>query len=139
MLEDPLVLLGGSDGGAHVQFICQVAYSSHLLGYWVRERRALSLEAAVRRLTAEPAALLGLGDRGLVREGLAADLIVFDPDRVSAGPREDRRDLPGSATRIVRRAEGYAATIVNGAVVVRDGEPTGRLPGRVRRRAPAAP
>src|SRR5215831_4526732 len=129
MLEDPLVLLGGSDGGAHVQFICQVAYSSHLLGYWVRERRVLSLEAAVRRLTAEPAALLGLADRGLVREGLAGDLVVFDPDRVSAGPREDRRDLPGSATRIVRRAEGYAATIVNGAVVVRDGEPTGRLPG----------
>ncbi len=134
MIEDPHVVVGGSDGGAHVQFICQVTYSSHLLGYWVREKRALPLEAAVRRLTFEPAMLLGLTDRGLVREGLAADLVVFDPDRVGAGPREERRDLPGGATRIVRRAKGYAATIVNGEVVQRDGEPTGRLPGRVRRR-----
>jgi N-acyl-D-amino-acid deacylase len=68
-----------------------------------------------------------------VREGLAADLVVFDPDRVAAGDREDRRDLPGNATRIVRRAVGYHATLVNGEVVFRDGEPTGRLPGRVLR------
>ena len=133
MIEDPYVIVGGSDGGAHVAFICQTAYSSHLLGYWVRQKHALSLEAAVRRLTFEPALLLGVRDRGLVREGLAADLVVFDPDRVAAGAREDRRDLPGGATRIIRRAVGYRATLVNGEVVLRDGEATGRLPGRVLR------
>lgn len=136
MLEDPHVVIGGSDGGAHVAFICQVAYSSHLLGYWVREQRTLSLEAAVRRLTLDPARLLGLADRGLVRAGLAADLVVFDPDRVGAGPREELRDFPGGARRIVRRGHGYRAAIVNGRVVLRDGEPAGPLPGRVLR-APA--
>jgi N-acyl-D-aspartate/D-glutamate deacylase len=138
LIEDPHVVVGGSDGGAHVQFICQVTYSTHLLAHWVRAKGALSLETAVRKLTFEPAMLLGLPDRGLVREGLAADLVVFDPDRVSAGPREERRDLPGGAARVVRRADGYAATIVNGEIVQRAGEPTGRLPGRVRRGAPAA-
>ena len=133
MIADPHVVVGGSDGGAHVAFICQTAYSSHLLGYWVRDKHALSLEAAVRRLTFEPALLLGMRDRGLVREGLAADLVVFDPDRVAAGARENRRDLPGNATRIVRPAVGYRATLVNGEVVLRDGEATGRLPGRVLR------
>jgi len=133
MIEDPYVVVGGSDGGAHVAFICQTAYSSHLLGYWVRQKRALSLEAAVRRLTFEPALLLGVRDRGLVREGLAADLVVFDPERVAAGGREELRDLPGGAMRIVRRAVGYRATLVNGEVVLRDGEATGRLPGRVLR------
>jgi N-acyl-D-aspartate/D-glutamate deacylase len=133
MIDDPYVVIGGSDGGAHVAFICQVTYSSHLLGHWVREKRALSLETAVRRLTFEPALLLGLRDRGLVREGLAADLVIFDPDRVGAGEREELRDFPRDATRIVRRARGYRATLVNGQVVLRDSEPTGRLPGRVLR------
>jgi N-acyl-D-aspartate/D-glutamate deacylase len=134
-ISDPHVVIGGSDGGAHVAFICQVTYSSYLLGYWVREKRALSLEAAVRRLTFEPALVLGLRDRGLVRAGMAADLVIFDPDRVAPGDREELRDFPGGATRIVRRAQGYRATLVNGQVVLRDGEPTGRLPGRVLRSA----
>jgi N-acyl-D-aspartate/D-glutamate deacylase len=133
MIEDPHVIVGGSDGGAHVQFICQVAYSTHLLAYWVREKHALSLETAVRRLTFEPAMLLGLRDRGLVREGLVADLVIFDPDAVAAGAREEIHDFPGGASRIVRRARGYRATLVNGEVVLRDGEPTGRRPGRVLR------
>ena len=135
IVNDPYVMLGGSDGGAHVKFICQVTYSSYLLSHWVRDKRALSLEAAVRRLTWEPAALLGLRDRGLLREGLAADVVVFDPDQVAPGPREEASDLPGNATRIVRRARGYRATLVNGRIVHRDGEPTGSLPGRVLRAA----
>src|SRR2546425_5903405 len=118
MLEDPYVIVGGSDGGAHVAFICQTAYSSHLLGYWVRQKRALSLEAAVRRLTFEPALLLGVRDRGLVREGLAADLVVFDPDRVAAGAPEGRRDLSGGATRIIRPAPGYPPPLANREVVL---------------------
>src|SRR2546426_5810671 len=107
MIEDPYVIVGGSDGGAHVAFICQTAYSSHLLGYWVRQKRALSLEAAVRRLTFEPALLLGVRDRGLVREGLAADLVVFDPDRVAAGAPGDRRGPSGGAPPVIRRALRY--------------------------------
>jgi N-acyl-D-amino-acid deacylase len=133
MVGDPYLLIGGSDGGAHVKFICQVSYSSHLLGHWVREKRVLTLEAAVRRLTFEPALLLGLRDRGLIREGCAADVVVFDPQRVGAGPREHTADLPGGGTRIVRRGEGYLATVVNGEIVRRDDDFTGRRPGRVLR------
>jgi N-acyl-D-aspartate/D-glutamate deacylase len=133
MVADPYVVIGGSDGGAHVQFICQVTYSSYLLAHWVRETKALALEAAVRRLTFEPATLLGLHDRGLVRAGFAADLVLFDPDQVAPGEREELRDFPGGARRIVRRARGYRATLVNGQVVLRDGEPTGHRPGRVLR------
>jgi N-acyl-D-aspartate/D-glutamate deacylase len=133
LVRDPHVLLGGSDGGAHVKFICQVAYSSHLLGHWVRERQALSLETAVRRLTLEPARVVGLRDRGLLREGFAADVVVFDPDRVGAGPREVATDLPGGVRRIVRRDQGYLATLVNGQVVRREGEFSPSRPGRVLR------
>jgi N-acyl-D-aspartate/D-glutamate deacylase len=121
-----------------VKFICQVAYSSHLLSYWVRERRVLSLEAAVRRLTMEPARVLGLGDRGLLRDGCAADVVVFDPDRVGAGPREVAADLPGGVRRIVKRDQGYLATLVNGQVVRRDGEFAAARPGRVLRSHAAA-
>ncbi len=138
LVRDPHVLLGGSDGGAHVKFICQVAYSSHLLSYWVRERQVLSLEHAVRRLTMEPARMLGLRDRGLLREGLAADIVIFDPDQVGAGPREVATDLPGGVRRIVRRDQGYLATLVNGQVVRRDGEFAAVRPGRVLRSAPGA-
>src|SRR2546425_12332967 len=121
MLEDPYVSVGGSDGGAHVAFICKTAYSSHLLGYWVRQKRALSLEAAVRRLTFEPALLLGVRDRGLVREGLAADLVVFDPDRVAAGARGGPRGPPGGAPPVIRRAGGYRAPPGHGAAGRRGG------------------
>lgn len=133
MIADPHLVIGGSDGGAHVKFICQVSYSSHLLGHWVRDRHALTLEAAVRRLTFEPALLLGLSDRGLVREGWAADLVIFDPARVAAGPRQHAADLPGGGTRIVREGEGYLGTVVNGEIVRRGEQYTGRRPGRVLR------
>src|SRR5439155_126214 len=112
MIADPYVIVGGSDGGAHVAFICQTAYSSHLLGYWVRQKHALSLEAAVRRLTFEPALLLGVRDRGLVREGLAADLVVFDPDRVAGGgptSRSRRRTTTSSRRRERRRSTPRSA------------------------------
>lgn len=135
MTTNPYVLTGGSDGGAHVAFLCQVTYSSFLLSHWVREQRALSLEQAVRKLTFDPAVLLGIPRRGLLKEGFAADLTLFDPDTVGAKEKEFVSDLPGGASRLIARAEGYRYTIVNGQVVLRDGELTGACPGRVLRSA----
>jgi N-acyl-D-aspartate/D-glutamate deacylase len=133
MTTNPYVLTGGSDGGAHVAFLCQVTYSSFLLSHWVREKKALSLEQAIRKLTFDPAVLLGIPHRGLLKEGFAADLTIFDPDTVQAKDKEFVNDLPGGASRLVARAEGYRYTIVNGQVVLRDGELTGACPGRVLR------
>jgi N-acyl-D-aspartate/D-glutamate deacylase len=133
LTTNPYVLTGGSDGGAHVAFLCQVTYSSFLLSHWVREKKALTLEQAVRKLTFDPAVLLGIPNRGLLKEGMAADLTVFDADTVHAREKEFVSDLPGGASRLVARADGYRCTVVNGQVLLRDGEPTGACPGRVLR------
>lgn len=133
LTTNPYVLTGGSDGGAHIAFLCQVTYSSFLLSHWVREKKALTLEQAVRRLTFDPATLLGIPHRGLLKEGMAADLTIFDPDKVQAKEKEFVRDLPGGASRLVARADGYRYTVVNGQVLLRDGEPSGVCPGRVLR------
>ena len=77
----PYVLTGGSDGGAHISFLCQVTYPSFLLSHWVREQKVLSVEEAVNRLTFVPAQLLGIPRRGLLKQGMAADLTIFDPER----------------------------------------------------------
>jgi len=133
LTTDPYVLTGGSDGGAHIAFLCQVTYSSFLLSHWVREKKALTLEQAVRRLTFDPALLLGIPNRGLLKTGMAADLTIFDPDKVQAKEKEFVQDLPGGASRLIARSEGYRYTIVNGQPLLRDGEPTGAYPGRVLR------
>jgi N-acyl-D-aspartate/D-glutamate deacylase len=99
----------------------------------VRERQALSLEEGVRMLTLEPATAWGFHERGLLREGLAADVLVFDPDRVAPLMPEVVDDLPAGARRLRQKAAGFAASIVNGEIVLRDGEPTGARPGRVLR------
>jgi N-acyl-D-amino-acid deacylase len=133
LTTSPYVLTGGSDGGAHVAFLCQVTYSSFLLSYWVREKKALTLEQAVRKLTFDPAMLLGIPNRGLLKQGFAADLTIFDPDKVQAREKEFADDLPGGASRLVARADGYRYAVVNGQVIQRDGELTGACPGRVLR------
>ena len=99
----------------------------------MRAKRAFTLEQAVRMLTLVPATHWGFADRGLVREGFAADLIVFDPDTISPEMPEVVDDLPAGARRLVQRARGIAATIVNGEVLLRDGKHTGALPGRLLR------
>jgi N-acyl-D-aspartate/D-glutamate deacylase len=104
-----------------------------VLAYWVRRRRALTLEEGVRMLTLEPATAWGLHDRGLLREGLAADIAVFDPDRVAPEMPEVVNDLPAGARRLRQKAEGFRASIVNGQVVLRDAAPTGAYPGRLLR------
>ena len=133
LTTNPYVVTGGSDGGAHIAFLCQVTYSSFLLSHWVREKKVLSLEQAVRKLTFDPARLLGIPQRGLLKEGMAADLTIFDPDKVQAKDKEFVSDLPGGASRLVARADGYRYTVVNGQIVQRDGELTGACSGRVLR------
>ncbi len=133
LTTNPYVVTGGSDGGAHIAFLCQVTYSSFLLSHWVREKKVLSLEQAVRKLTFDPARLLGIPQRGLLKEGMAADLTIFDPDKVQAKDKEFVSDLPGGASRLVARADGYRYTVVNGQTVLRDGDLTGACSGRVLR------
>jgi N-acyl-D-aspartate/D-glutamate deacylase len=133
MMRHPRSVVTFSDSGAHVSQIMDSSLQTHVLAYWVRQRRALSLEEGVRLVTYEPATAWGLHDRGLVREGLAADLVVFDPDRVGPLLPEVVNDLPAGARRLRQKAEGFAASVVNGEVVLRDGEHTGALPGRLLR------
>jgi N-acyl-D-aspartate/D-glutamate deacylase len=122
-----------SDSGAHVSQLMDSSLQTHLLAHWVREKQAFTLEEAVRMLTLVPATHWGFADRGLIREGLAADLVVFDPDTIAAEMPEVVNDLPAGARRLVQRCRGIAATVVNGETVLRDGKPTGALPGRLLR------
>jgi N-acyl-D-amino-acid deacylase len=133
MMRHPRAVVTFSDSGAHVSQIIDSSLQTHLLSHWVRERQAFTLEQAVRMLTLVPATLWGFADRGLVREGFAADLLVFDPDTIAPEMPEVVNDLPAGARRLVQRARGIAATIVNGEVVLRDGKHTGALPGRLLR------
>jgi len=137
MLRHPHTLATFSDSGAHV---CQEMGSSlqtHMLSYWVRAKGAFTLEQAVRKLSFDNASAWGLGDRGLLKQGYRADLVLFDEARIRPAMPTVEADLPGGARRLVQKAEGIAATIVNGEVTLENGQPTGRLPGALLR-GPAA-
>jgi N-acyl-D-aspartate/D-glutamate deacylase len=138
LMKHPRTVVTFSDSGAHVSQIMDASLQTHLLSHWVRTRGALSLEQGVRMLSFEPATHWGFADRGLIREGMAADLLVFDPDTIGPEMPEVVRDLPAGARRLIQRARGIAATVVNGEVVLRDGKATGALPGRLLR-GPLAP
>jgi N-acyl-D-amino-acid deacylase len=133
MMRHPRAVVTFSDSGAHVSQIIDSSLQTHLLSHWVRAKQAFTLEQAVRMLTLVPATSWGFADRGLVREGFAADLIVFDPDTIGPEMPEVVNDLPAGAQRLVQRARGVAATIVNGEVLLRDGKHTGALPGQLLR------
>jgi N-acyl-D-amino-acid deacylase len=133
ILTYPNAIIGLSDGGAHVQFQSGFGFSTRLLSEWVREKKIMSLEQAVRRLTFESASTFGLYDRGLLRPGMVADIVIFDPDTVKPLPLEVLHDFPTGAKRIKEPAQGIMATIVNGAVLMENGKHTGALPGRVLR------
>ena len=123
-----------TDAGAHLNTnFCTAGESSYVLGEWVRERQLLTLEDAIRRYTFQPARIMGLNDRGLVREGLVADLVVFDLDRINITEDEITRDGPSGSPRRVQRAEGVEHVIVGGEPVLDHGQHTGALPGRVLR------
>jgi len=131
------MVLGLSDAGAHASQLCDACQATHLLGRWVREKQALSLEQAVRMLTSRPAEVFGISDRGRLAEGWPADIVVFDPATIGAGPLRRIHDFPGGANRLVSDASGIDAVIVNGAVLRRDGgdalDPDGTLPGQLLR------
>lgn len=129
MMRHPWTLTTFSDSGAHV---CQEMGSSlqtHMLSYWVRAKQAFTLEQAVRKLTFDNAAAWELNDRGLVRTGFAADMVLFDEANVRPSMPTVESDLPGGARRLVQKAEGIAATIVNGAVAFENGVATGATGG----------
>jgi N-acyl-D-amino-acid deacylase len=133
MMRHPRAVVTFSDSGAHVSQIVDSSLQTHLLSHWVREQQAFTLEQAVRMLTLVPATHWGFADRGLVREGFVADLVVFDPDTIAPELPEVVHDLPAGARRLVQRARGVAATVVGGEVLLRDGKHTGALPGRLLR------
>jgi N-acyl-D-aspartate/D-glutamate deacylase len=134
LITDPRTMIGLSDGGAHVDMLCDTGYCTYLLGTWVRDKEAMTLEHAVRRITAEPANFFGLHDRGRLAVGMAADIAIFDFHTVGSGKRPEMRyDLPGGGRRLVMPAQGVSATIVNGQVLYEQGQHTGTLPGQVLR------
>jgi len=131
ILGSPYAIVGLTDGGAHVQFHSNVSNPTRLLGYWVREKKIMSLEHAVRRLTFDSATAFGIYDRGLVQPGMVADLVVFDPDTVSPVKEDVVHDFPANGWRMRELAEGIHFTVVNGEVLLEKGQHTGNLPGRV--------
>ncbi|MEU3488896.1 N-acyl-D-amino-acid deacylase family protein [Streptomyces massasporeus] len=127
------VLLGGSDAGAHLDRMCGAPYTTRFLGDCLRGRKLVGLEHAVKMLTDDPARLFGLRERGQVREGWHADLVLLDPERIDAGPATLVHDLPGDSPRLDSRALGVRAVWVNGVEAIRDDVVTGAVPGRVLR------
>ncbi|MEV8625781.1 D-aminoacylase [Streptomyces sp. NPDC051079] len=127
------VLLGGSDAGAHLDRMCGAPYTTRFLGDCLRGRKLVPLEQAVKMLSDDPARLFGLRERGRITEGFHADLVLFDPERIDAGPATLVHDLPGDSPRLDSRAVGIVSVRVNGVETVRDDEVTGAIPGRVLR------
>jgi N-acyl-D-aspartate/D-glutamate deacylase len=133
-LQDPIVMAGSSDGGAHLASFTGADYSTRLLAEWV-PAGALSLEQAVWRLAGMPATVHGLRDRGFLRTGAWADVVVYDPATLSCGESYLARDFPADTERYVVDASGYRAVVVNGEILIEDGAHTGALPGHVLRGA----
>jgi N-acyl-D-aspartate/D-glutamate deacylase len=125
LLPRDRVLLGLADSGAHVSQLCDACFSTDLLGNWVRERQVMTMERAVHKLTAEPAAVYGLVDRGVVEPGRAADLCVWDPETIAPGPLRRVRDFPANGERLTAdQPVGMTHVIVNGIPIRVDGEPS---------------
>jgi N-acyl-D-aspartate/D-glutamate deacylase len=133
VLRHPRTVMTFSDSGAHLGQICDASIHTYLLGHWVRNMGEFTLEEAVRMITLAPAMAWGFSDRGLLREGAAADINVFDP--VQVGPAVPRvvNDLPGGGKRLEQRANGFKATAVNGQLTIVDGQHTGVRPGSLLR------
>lgn len=142
LLGHDLTVLALGDGGAHYSTICDAAYPTYLLTYWMRDAtdgRGVTLAHAVRLLTFEPARAMGFADRGRIAAGMRADLNVLDLERLHLHAPRAVYDLPAGGRRLVQRADGYVATVKSGAVTYREGVHTGALPGRLLRGAQSAP
>jgi N-acyl-D-aspartate/D-glutamate deacylase len=133
LIADDRCLVGLSDGGAHVDVICDVGYATALLDLWVRKCSVLTLEKAVHKLTQVPATVFGIPDRGVLAEGKVADLVLFDPATVTARAPRYVHDLPCNGRRLICESEGIRATFVAGTQLYDDGQHTGAMPGRILR------
>jgi N-acyl-D-amino-acid deacylase len=133
LMRHPRTAMCFSDSGAHVSQIFDSSIYTHLLAYWVRERQLLPLEEAVSMITARPADIWRLRGRGRLVPGYGADITIFDPDTIAPLMPRVVEDLPGGVKRIDQRAAGIATTIVNGRVLVRDGQATDDRPGQLLR------
>ena len=133
ILSHPAAVVGGSDSGAHVSQILDSSTPTFFLAHWVGREKAFTLEQGIRKLTFDPALVWGLQGRGLVAQGMIADLVVFDPQKVGPGMPTAEHDLPAGGKRLKQKATGMTATVVAGEVLLRDGEHTGALPGRLLR------
>ena len=133
IIEHPLTLLGASDGGAHTKFLTLGRYPTHFLAHWVRDKQVMTLEEAHWRLSTMVGWAIGIRDRGFIREGMPADIVVYDLEKLAVKPMETVHDLPDGDWRRVQRANGYRYTIVNGEVTFEDGVCSGALPGKVLR------
>ncbi len=129
--NSPFAIPGVSDGGAHTKFLAMGVYPTEMLAELVRDHEIMDLEQAHWRLSAYPAQAAGFKDRGWIKEGSPADIVIYDLENLGIGPMEKVYDLPAGQWRRVRRAEGYRWILVNGEVTVEDGETTGATPGRL--------
>lgn len=133
MMKHPRSVITFSDSGAHVSQIMDSSLQTHLLSYWVREKQAMTLEEAVKQITYNTATMWGLHDRGLIREGMAADLVVFDPKTIGARMPDVVHDLPAGAKRLKQTADGILNTVVNGEILLTNNEHSGAVPGQLLR------
>jgi len=133
VVDSPYCVAGISDGGAHVKFSTAGSFATNMLTWLVRDEQLLSLEDAHYKLSYLPAFMGGFQDRGSIREGIAADIIVYDLENLKATESEVLHDLPGGEWRRVQKAEGYRWTIVNGEITFEDGVTTGATPGKLLR------
>jgi N-acyl-D-amino-acid deacylase len=133
LLDHPRMAIGLGDSGAHVGLIMDASLPTWFLLHWVRDRKKYTIEDAVRRMTSDTASLFGVADRGVLRPGAFADVNVLDLDALALRLPEFVHDFPAGAGRYVQRADGYRATVVNGAIFVEQGDPTGEHAGRTLR------
>jgi N-acyl-D-amino-acid deacylase len=141
IVKHPLTLVGASDGGAHTKFLTTGRYPTHFLAHWVRDKQIMTLEEAHWRLSTMIGWAIGIRDRGWLREGMPADIVVYDFDKLAVRPMETVHDLPDGDWRRVQKADGYRFIIVNGQITFEDNVCTNALPGKMLRsydQAPAA-
>jgi len=141
MLTHPNSVPALGDGGAHYGMICDSTYTTFMLTYWGRDRKAarIALPEIIRKMTSTPAAMLGMTDRGRIAVGMKADVNVIDFDKLTLRAPRMICDLPSNGRRLTQDADGYIATIVSGEVIMRNGQPTGALPGRMVKRPSLRP